>query len=60
MRALFFLIIGVVLGWGVTGFFTSGFETDYLFILMVGLVIGHSIGRRKGKEEYRGSTSGDV
>ncbi len=54
------MIIGVVLGWGVTGFFTSGFETDYLFILMVGLVIGHSIGRRRGNEEYRGTTSGDV
>ncbi|WRP04608.1 tRNA U-34 5-methylaminomethyl-2-thiouridine biosynthesis protein [Rossellomorea aquimaris] len=52
MKSLFFLIVGTLLGWGITGFFTKGFETDYLFILVIGLVIGYSIGRRKVKEEF--------
>lgn len=51
MKSLFFLVLGALLGWGITGFFTNGFETDYLFILVIGLVIGYSIGRRKEKEE---------
>ncbi|WP_299736998.1 tRNA U-34 5-methylaminomethyl-2-thiouridine biosynthesis protein [Rossellomorea sp. y25] len=51
MKSLFFVIVGALLGWGITGFFTNGFETDYLFILIIGLVIGYSIGRKKEKEE---------
>ncbi|WP_156142304.1 tRNA U-34 5-methylaminomethyl-2-thiouridine biosynthesis protein [Rossellomorea aquimaris] len=52
MKALLLVIVGALLGWGITGFFTNGFETDYLFILIIGLVIGYSIGRRKEKEEF--------
>lgn len=52
MKSLFFVIVGALLGWGITGFFTNGFETDYLFILVIGIVIGHSIGRRKVKEDF--------
>ncbi|MCA0148261.1 tRNA U-34 5-methylaminomethyl-2-thiouridine biosynthesis protein [Rossellomorea vietnamensis] len=52
MKSLFLVIFGAILGWGITGFFTKGFETDYLFILIIGIVIGHSIGRRKDKEEF--------
>jgi hypothetical protein len=52
MKSLFFVIVGALLGWGISGFFTNGFETDYLFILIIGLVIGYSIGRRKEKEDF--------
>ncbi|WP_201715775.1 tRNA U-34 5-methylaminomethyl-2-thiouridine biosynthesis protein [Rossellomorea arthrocnemi] len=51
MKSLFLVIFGAILGWGITGFFTKGFETDYLFILIIGMVIGHYIGRRKEKKE---------
>ncbi|MFC7784011.1 tRNA U-34 5-methylaminomethyl-2-thiouridine biosynthesis protein [Rossellomorea sp. GCM10028870] len=56
MKSLFFVIVGALLGWGITGFFTNGFETDYLFILIIGLVIGYSIGKKKEKEEITEST----
>ncbi|MGM0750784.1 MAG: tRNA U-34 5-methylaminomethyl-2-thiouridine biosynthesis protein [Bacillota bacterium] len=52
MKSLLLVIVGALLGWGITGFFTNGFERDYLFILIIGLVIGYSIGRRKEKEEF--------
>ncbi|MFI8574303.1 tRNA U-34 5-methylaminomethyl-2-thiouridine biosynthesis protein [Rossellomorea aquimaris] len=58
MKSLFFVIVGALLGWGITGFFTNGFETDYLFILVIGIVIGYSIRRRKEKEEFTESVKG--
>ncbi|MCA1058785.1 tRNA U-34 5-methylaminomethyl-2-thiouridine biosynthesis protein [Rossellomorea aquimaris] len=55
MKSLFLVILGSILGWGITGFLTNGFETDYLFILIIGFVIGHTIGRRNEKRDYNES-----
>ncbi|MGM0851139.1 MAG: tRNA U-34 5-methylaminomethyl-2-thiouridine biosynthesis protein [Bacillota bacterium] len=51
MKSLFFVIVGALLGWGITGFFTNGFETDYLFILVIGIVIGYSASGAERKKK---------
>ncbi|WP_226674590.1 tRNA U-34 5-methylaminomethyl-2-thiouridine biosynthesis protein [Rossellomorea aquimaris] len=51
MRSILLLTFGAFLGWGISGFFTNGFETDYLFILILGIVVGYIIGKMKEKED---------
>jgi uncharacterized membrane protein YbjE (DUF340 family) len=47
MKGLLLAILGAIVGWLLWGFFTRDFETDALFLLILGISIGYSIGKKE-------------
>ncbi|MEK3805777.1 tRNA U-34 5-methylaminomethyl-2-thiouridine biosynthesis protein [Bacillus sp. FSL H8-0547] len=47
MKGLFLAILGAITAWGVFGFFQNDFETDSLFALIIGIVIGFNIRKKE-------------
>jgi uncharacterized membrane protein YbjE (DUF340 family) len=47
MKGLLLAILGAIIGWLLWGLFTMDFETDSLLLLIFGIFIGHSIGKKE-------------
>ncbi len=47
MKGLLLAILGAIVGWLLWGLFTKNFETDSLLMLIFGIFIGHSIGKKE-------------
>ncbi|WP_139343080.1 tRNA U-34 5-methylaminomethyl-2-thiouridine biosynthesis protein [Fictibacillus arsenicus] len=47
MKNLLLAILGAIAGWLLWGLFTKHYETDSLLLLIFGIFIGHSIGKKE-------------
>ncbi|WP_426896561.1 tRNA U-34 5-methylaminomethyl-2-thiouridine biosynthesis protein [Rossellomorea vietnamensis] len=48
LKALFLAILGVITGWILWGVITDDFEFIPVFLLVLGISIGYSIGKKEG------------
>jgi hypothetical protein len=47
MKSLLLTILGAIVAWLVIGFISKNFETHTLYAVVIGVVVGHSIGKRQ-------------
>lgn len=47
MKSLSLAILGAITAWILLGVFTKDFETSSLIVLILGIVIGYSIGKKE-------------
>ncbi|WP_433748023.1 hypothetical protein [Falsibacillus pallidus] len=49
MKALLLTILGAVTAWFVLGFFLKDFETQSLFSMVIGIIVGFNVGKRENR-----------
>jgi uncharacterized membrane protein YjjB (DUF3815 family) len=47
MKSLLLAILGVMVAWLVYGFISKDFETHTLYAVVIGIIVGHNIGKRQ-------------
>ena len=47
MKGITLAILGAITGWLLWGLLTKDFETDSLSFLIIGILLGHNIGKKQ-------------
>lgn len=47
MKSLLLTILGAIVAWIVIGFFLKDFETNTLYAVVIGIIVGHSVAKRQ-------------
>ncbi|WP_157042271.1 hypothetical protein [Neobacillus jeddahensis] len=47
MKSLLLAILGAIVAWLVIGFISKDFETHTLYAVVIGIIVGNTIGKRQ-------------